>query len=72
MSLVAKELGVIGLQEIAALLEVEPRTATQWNWRGLLPPPDGSVSGSPAWRRSTILRWAEKTGRMPKTSEVQA
>src|SRR4029077_13987673 len=33
--------------------------------RRMLPEPDGSVSGNPAWEWATIEKWAWATGRMP-------
>ena len=57
---------VVGLQEISELLEVNKRTPHAWQYRRLLPPPDfPSVNGLKAWKRSTILTWAAKTGRLP-------
>lgn len=61
----AQRLDIVGVREIADLLGVKPETPKAWRVRGLLPEPDGWVSGRPAWRRSTILKWAEQTGRMP-------
>lgn len=57
---------VLGLQEIAELLEVDKRTPHAWQYRKLLPPPDyASVNGLRAWKRDTIVKWAAKTGRLP-------
>jgi hypothetical protein len=56
---------VVGEKEIAAKLEVKENTVHQWVVHGLLPPPDGAVSGNPAWQWDTIQTWAWKTGRMP-------
>src|SRR5215472_4976209 len=57
---------IIGEKEIAARLRVKETTVHQWRSRGLLPEPEGSVSGAPAWHWSTIERWAWTTGRMPE------
>lgn len=59
---------VLGLQEIASLLEVAKRTPHEWKNRGVLPDPDypGTVSGLAAWYRATILQWASETGRLPE------
>lgn len=55
----------LGGAEIAALLDVSPRTVHAWSWRGLLPPPDfPAVNGHPAWRNDTIESWAIATGRL--------
>lgn len=56
---------VVGLPEIADLLEVERATVHMWHYRRVLPPPYTVVSGRPAWRLETVLGWAEATGRLP-------
>lgn len=57
---------IVGLQEIAELLEVNKRTPHAWQYRRLLPPPDyPSINGLRAWRRATIVEWAARTGRLP-------
>jgi len=57
---------ILGLQEIAELLEVEKRTPHAWQYRKLLPPADfDSINGLKAWKRKTVLRWAKATGRLP-------
>lgn len=68
------QLSIVGLQEIAELLEVNKRTPHAWQYRKLLPPPDyPSVNGLKAWNRSTIMEWAARTGRLPLSlrAEVQ-
>lgn len=56
----------LGGAEVAGLLEVKRGTVRIWQFRGVFPPPDWEeVNGLPAWRRSTILRWARRTGRLP-------
>jgi len=66
-----KKYQVLGLQEIAELLEVEKRTPHAWQYRKLLPPPDfDSVNGLKAWKRETIVRWAAKTGRLPASGAL--
>ena len=57
-------LDVVGLKEIARRLNVRPQTAAQWNYRKLLPDPEGYVSGSPCWRWTRIETWARDTGRI--------
>lgn len=57
---------IVGLMEIADLLEVGKRTPHAWQYRKLLPPPDyASVNGLRAWKIGTILTWAANTGRIP-------
>lgn len=55
----------MGVLEIAALLDVNVRTAHMWNYRDKLPPAEYlAVNGSKAWERATIIRWAGDTGRI--------
>lgn len=64
---------ILGLQEIADLLEVNKRTPHAWQYRKLLPPADyASVNGLKAWKRSTIITWAADTGRLPPTLRHEA
>lgn len=57
---------IVGLQEIAPLLDVNSRTPHAWKHRRLLPPSDGPVvNGLQTWRGATILAWAARTGRLP-------
>lgn len=59
---------VIGLREIADLLEVDRRTPHAWQYRKVLPRPDHpSVNGLRAWDRETIVDWAARTGRAPES-----
>lgn len=53
----------MGMAEVAALMGVKLRTVHQWRFRGVLPSPDFIVNDGPAWKRLTILKWAEDTGR---------
>lgn len=56
---------VVGKREIARLLGVASGTPAKWVERERLPAPDHPpVNGMPAWKISTILTWAERTGRM--------
>ncbi len=50
---------IVGEAEIADRLRVKRPTVHQWAKRNLLPPPEGTVSGQPAWRWSVIEVWAE-------------
>lgn len=64
---------ILGLQEIAELLQVEKRTPHAWQYRRLLPPPDfDSINGLKAWKRRTIVSWAKKTGRLPAQDKALA
>lgn len=53
----------LGLAEIATLLGVKRNTVDQWRTAGLLPAPDGTVGGRPAWWPATIDEWASRTNR---------
>lgn len=53
----------LGLAEIAALLGRARVTVDGWRSQGILPPPDGTVGGRPAWWPETITEWAKETGR---------
>ena len=56
----------VGLEEIAALLQVKRDTVDKWRHRGLLPKPTWpSVGGRPAWATGVIEDWAKDTGRWP-------
>lgn len=63
---------LVGLAEISDLLGVEHATTHRWRTRRLLPDPDGvpggSLSGTPIWRKSTIIKWAKATGRWERDS----
>jgi predicted DNA-binding transcriptional regulator AlpA len=54
----------VGISEIAVKLGVKRATVDQWLQRRLLPPPDWTVGGRPAWNWPTVRRWAEETGRI--------
>lgn len=49
----------VGLKEIAERLGVKPQTAQVWRHRGILPAPEWTVSGAPAWDWPTIKAWHE-------------
>lgn len=51
------------------MLAVKQGTVHRWMARGLLPAPDGFVSGAPAWRWSTVSTWADQTGRSPQVRD---
>jgi hypothetical protein len=57
---------VLGINDIAQLLRVQPDTVHKWRKRDLLPAPPWSVNGLPAWPREQVIRWAiERTGTSP-------
>lgn len=50
---------LLGLAELARLLDRKLTTVGQWRYRGHLPPPDTLLASGPVWHRSTIERWAK-------------
>ena len=74
MSNTEKNVGdVVGLREIAPLLEVGKRTPNAWWDRKRLPMPDHPhVNGLRAWKRDTIVHWAATTGRLPESGSLDA
>lgn len=55
---------IVDLRGIATLLKVSKHTPNQWRQRGILPQPDFDLL-RPVWKKSTIIRWAQDTGRWP-------
>lgn len=67
---------VLGMDEIAELLGVGRRTPYVWRERAaakrgaggdspdLFPVEDATVCRVPIWRRSVIVEWAQRTGRL--------
>lgn len=58
----------VGLQEIAELLGVTRSTVDAWRSRGVLPTPEWTVGGRPAWSLGSIERWARQSGRLPEVT----
>lgn len=56
---------LVGVAEIAELLEVRGGTVHAWRWRRIMPAPFAVISGRPAWRLDVVLGWADATGRLP-------
>lgn len=56
---------LVGLAELVDRLGTTRLTVDSWRARGRLPEPEYVVGGRPAWRWSTIKRWAERSGRLP-------
>jgi hypothetical protein len=54
----------VGIAEIAERLNVRRQTVDIWRHRDLLPEPEWTVGGRPAWDWSTIKEWAKGTGRL--------
>ncbi len=56
---------LVGIGEIAELLNVKRGTVGQWRHRGVLPDPDQMLLVTPVWWETTIIKWAKETGRLP-------
>lgn len=56
---------LLGVAEIAELLNVKRQTVSAWRYRGILPPADYTFAAADLWQRDTIERWARQTGRWP-------
>ncbi len=56
-------LDVVGVDDIASRLGVEPRIAANWHATGALPDPDYRWEAGAAWRWGTIERWTHGRGR---------
>jgi len=54
----------MGRAEIADYLGVKVPTVSQWAQRGILPAPDGRISGNPVWLPATVHAWALESGRV--------
>lgn len=54
---------ILDVPGAARLHGVSRRTIHQWTYRKIYPVPDTTISGRPAWYRSTLEAWAEATGR---------
>ena len=55
----------VGIQEIAELLDFKKTTVSSWRQRKVFPVPDKVISGGTVsiWKKSTIINWANATGR---------
>lgn len=57
------KLEVYGPGEIAERFGVTKMTVAKWQHREDFPEPDAVLRIGPVWRKSTIDRWAIRTGR---------
>jgi hypothetical protein len=58
-----KPLDIVGPGEVRDMFGVTLETVSRWQAAGVLPVPDCRLVMGPVWRRSTIVAWANKTGR---------
>lgn len=66
---------LLGYRELSQRLYRSVKTLRNWKCNGLLPPPDGILSGSPFWRDETITAWEKKyeyTGKLGKWDQTSA
>lgn len=52
---------LVGLAEVAELLGVTKRTATNYSSRTDFPEPMQRLAATPVWRRHAVAAWAEQT-----------
>lgn len=57
------DLDLVGVTEIAEMLDVHRVTVAKWRQKGILPKPDFELPKRPLWERSTIEEWVRVTGR---------
>ncbi len=63
METMTTKMELLGIEDVAAELEVTVNTASVWRHRGKLPAADWVVSGRPIWKASTIRRWISREAR---------
>jgi hypothetical protein len=56
-------LDVVGIAEVAVMLDINRATVRSWQLRGHLPAPDAELASGPIWRRSTITKWVAGAGK---------
>lgn len=52
------KLDIVGLAEVAKILDVPRSTIRVWRVRGHLPVPATELACGPIWHRKTIEKWA--------------
>jgi hypothetical protein len=57
---------IVGVADIADRLNANRATVDAWRHRGLLPEPDWTIGGRPAWKWSKVEKWAKETGRFSR------
>jgi len=53
-----ERLDLVGLAEVAQVLDIPRSTARVWRLRGHLPPPLTELACGPIWHRKEIEKWA--------------
>jgi predicted DNA-binding transcriptional regulator AlpA len=54
-------LDLVGVPEIAEMLDVSRPSVWRYVRRNDFPEPDAQVSGKRLWKRTAVARWAKKT-----------
>jgi hypothetical protein len=55
------KLNLVGLAEIARMLDLPRSTVRVWRVRGHLPAPYTELASGPIWERKTIEEWARES-----------
>ena len=63
---------LMGVNEVAELLNVKPNLISTWAHRQKMPKPDVLINAgkTQVWLRETIVSWAGDTGKLPINFEV--
>ena len=63
---------LMGVNEVAELLNVKPNLISTWAHREKMPRPDVLINAgkTQVWLRETIIEWAGETGKLPIDFEV--
>ena len=63
---------LMGVNEVAELLNVKPNLISTWAHREKMPKPDVLINAgkTQVWLRTTIIEWAGETGKLPIDFEV--
>ena len=58
---------LMGVNEVAELLNVKPNLISTWSHRSKMPEPDVLLNAgkTQVWLRDTIVEWASDTGKLP-------
>jgi len=63
---------LLGINEVAELLDVRPNQVSVWAHRSKMPIPDVVLNGgrTPVWVRDTIINWAADVGKLPNDVQI--
>jgi hypothetical protein len=74
MRIMGQQIGrerIVGTAEIAGIANVKEQTVHAWRHRKILPDPDAIIGNTPIWREQTIVRWLQRTNRLPGDSYAE-